>query len=57
MRVLKKGERGNIISYRIGGDPVDKALLNQHNKTKVPVQEIVRKAIVEYNKNNPTKGK
>ncbi len=55
MRKLKKGERGNIISHRIGGDEVDKALNLQHTHTRVPVQDIVRMAIIEYNKNNPVK--
>lgn len=49
-RQLEKGEKGNIISYRIGGDPVDKALNRIHDETKIPVQEIVRKSIVNYEK-------
>ena len=55
IKKLKKGEEAEIHSYRKGGDEVDKALGDIVKKTGKPVREIVRKSIVDYNKNLKTK--
>ena len=49
IRTLKKGEHSNIISYRTGGDPVDKAIIDINKKYGMPLQSIVRNAVINYN--------
>lgn len=45
---LETGVKSNIMSFRIGGDKVDKALTKLHAENKTPVQDIIRTAIVLY---------